>query len=143
MLSKKLIDNLKEKGWWFEDAAHDYANEIIKLGIQPASMIYDFYTHAEDGPTFNSQGKEIYQLGWFLLNANYEFDLKRTHKLLMLPDEFIPLDSFEGGHGLFYNRANGAVIGLSPGKDINDFKNGKLQYQWNDFNAFLEWYFNL
>lgn len=34
------------------------------------SEFYQFYLHAEGGATFYSRGKEIYQLGCFLINTN-------------------------------------------------------------------------
>ena len=62
---------------------------------------------------------------------------------LNLPEEYIPLDSFEGEGGFFYNRKTGEVLELELGQKLIDFQSGKLQPQWKDFNAFLEWYFEL
>lgn len=101
MLSQKVKEYLKSQGWWFADASEDYKNVLSKLGINQLSDIYDFYLHAEDGPAFYSRQKEIYQLGWFILNSDYDLDLKRTHDVLGLSDEYIPLDSFEGEYGFF------------------------------------------
>lgn len=143
MLSKNIVVHLKNKGWWFDDASEDYKKALEKLGVEPSSDISLFYSHAEDGPTFYSRKKEIYQLGWFLLNSNYEFDLKRCHEVLGLPKSFIPLDSFEGETGFFYNKETGEVVDLALGEKLQDFKNGRLKPQWKDFNLFLEWFFEL
>ncbi|MFP1787716.1 hypothetical protein [Lonsdalea quercina] len=143
MLSQKVKEYLKNQGWWFDDASEDYKNALSKLGINQSSDIYDFYIHAEDGPTFYSRQKEIYQLGWFILNSNYDLDLKRTHNALGLNDEYIPLDSFEGEYGFFYNKETGEVAELSLGKKLEDFKAATIHPQWKDFNAFIEWFFEL
>lgn len=39
------------------------------------SEFFQFYLHAEDGATFYSRGKEIYQLGCFLINTNLSHNL--------------------------------------------------------------------
>ncbi|WP_034918011.1 hypothetical protein [Erwinia sp. 9145] len=143
MLSQKVKEHLKNKGWWFDDASEDYKNALGKLDIDQSSDIYFFYIHAEDGPTFYSRQKEIYQLGWFILNSTYDLNLKRTNNVLGLNDEFIPLDSFEGENGFFYNKKTGEVAELSLGKELEDFKSGNIKPQWKDFNAFIEWFFEL
>ena len=62
---------------------------------------------------------------------------------LNLPKEYIPLDSFEGEGGFFYNRKTGEVLELELGQKLIDFQNGQLKPQWKDFNSFLEWFFEL
>jgi hypothetical protein len=68
-------------------------------------------------------------------------DLARTHNILKLPSEYIPLDSFEAGNGFFYNRNTMEVLHLELGKKINNYISGNLSPQWKDFNTFLEWFF--
>lgn len=143
MLSQKVKEYLKNQGWWFDEASVDYKSALSKLGIDPSSDIYEFYIHAEDGPTFYSRQKEIYQIGWFILNSDYDLDLKRTHITLGLKNEYIPLDSFEGEYGFFYNKKTGEVADLSLGKNLYDLKSENIHPQWKDFNAFLEWFFEL
>ncbi|RRZ88111.1 hypothetical protein [Erwinia sp. 198] len=143
MLSQKVKEYLKNQGWWFDEVSEEYKNALSKLGIKQSSDIYDFYIHAEDGPTFYSRQKEIYQLGWFILNSDYDLDLKRTHNVLGLSDEYIPLDSFEGGYGFFYNKKTGELAELSLGEKLEDFKAGTIHPQWKDFNSFIEWFFGL
>lgn len=143
MLSKSIKEYLKNQGWWFDDVSEDYKNALDNLGLIQSSDIYEFYSHAEDGPTFYSRQKEIYQLAWFILNSNYELDLKRSNEVLGLQEEYIPLDSFEGEKGFFYNKKTGQVMELSLGKELEGFKTGNINPQWNNFNDFIEWFFNI
>ena len=52
---------------------------------------------------------------------------------LKLPEEYIPLDSFEGEGGFFYNRLTGEVLELELGQKTIEFQKGKLLPQWKDF----------
>ncbi|WP_369012062.1 hypothetical protein SM114_12745 [Erwinia pyrifoliae] len=63
--------------------------------------------------------------------------------MLGLQDEYIPLDSFEGEKGFFYNKKTGQVIELSLGKELEDFQAGNINPQWDNFNDFIEWFFNI
>ncbi|MFJ3468102.1 hypothetical protein [Pseudomonas sp. NPDC090201] len=143
MISTKVVDYCKQQGWWFDDASADYEMELKRIGIDPLSDFGQFYLHAEDGPTFMSQGKEIYQICWFSKNTNFDLALKRTHETLGLPDNYIPLDSFEGESGFFYDKNSGHVVELSLGSAITNFLNGRLSPQWRNFNDFLEFYFKV
>ena len=143
MLSSKVVSFCKAEGWWFDDASPDYEVELQKLGVDISSDFAEFYLHVEDGPTFIQNGKEIYQVCWFSKNSNYELSLKRAHETLNLPKEYLPLDSFEGESGYFYNKITGEVVELSLGQDLIDFTQGKLKPQWSNFSKFLETYFNL
>lgn len=55
-----------------------------------------------------------------------------------MPKQYIPLDSFEGEEGFFYNIKTGEIISFKLGEELSN-----LQPQWNNFNEFLEWYFEL
>ncbi|MEI8574484.1 hypothetical protein U737_22370 [Methylomonas sp. LW13] len=141
MLSNKVINYFKANGWWYEDIAEEYSLALIELDIDLDSEFAEFYLHVEDGPTFSRKYGEIYQICWFVTNSSYDICLQRTHNALGLPMEYIPLDSFEGGGGFFYNRNTREVLYLELGKKIEDFLVGKLMPQWKDFNDFLEWFF--
>lgn len=143
MLTKKLIDYCKEQGWWYDDASAEYALELERLGVDAASAFGQFCLHVEDGPTFIQRGKELYQVCWFAKNTNYALAMKHCHEALGLPLEYLPLDSFEGGSGYFYNRATGQVLALSLGRELLDFKEGRLTPQWPTFTDFLVHYFAL
>lgn len=143
MLSQKVKEYLTNQGWWFDDASEDYKSALSKLGLNQSSEMFEFYVHAEDGPTFYSREKEIYQLGWFILNSDYDLDLKRTHNSLGLSEEYFPLDSFDDEYDFFYNKETGEVAELSLGDKLEDFKSGSSQPRWKDYNAFIEWFFEL
>lgn len=66
-----------------------------------------------------------------------------TREILGVPDSYIPLDSFSGGWGYFYNKETGEVLGLGLGGDLKKFKDGGLRSQWGDFNKFIEWFFGI
>ena len=143
MLSNKVKVFCRQKGWWYDDASPDYEEELIKLGIDIGSDCAEFYLHAEDGPTFSSGGHELYQLAWFSKNTKFDLALKRTHDTLGLSVDYIPLDSFEGQGGYFYNSRTGEVVETSLGARLEDFKAGRFDPQWSNFNSFIECYFNL
>ncbi|WP_256600691.1 MULTISPECIES: hypothetical protein [unclassified Pseudomonas] len=143
MISKKITDYCKLNGWWYDDVSVEYEVMLKKNGFDISSEFCQFYLHAEDGPTFISRGKEIYQVCWFLKNTNFDLALKRTHETLGLPLEFFPIDAFEGEYGFFYNRSSGEVVELSLGDSLSDFKIGRLRPQWSNFNEFLEDFFEL
>ncbi|POP43550.1 hypothetical protein CHU32_14300 [Superficieibacter electus] len=144
MLSERLIQFFKEKKWWFDDIEDNYKQALLNIGVDIESDFSIFYLHVEDNPTFMSRNREIYQICWFLLNTNdYMLGVKRTHETLKLPVNYIPLDNFAGDYGYFYNKDSGAVLCLGLGKEWHDFMNGILEPQWDDFNSFLEWFFEL
>lgn len=144
MLSNKLIKFFKSKGWWHDDYSPQYADIIRDLNISIDSCFGQFCLHVEDGPTFLSRGHELYNLCWFKIYSNdLDYAIESAVNILKLPNEYIPLDSFEAEGGFFYNRKTGEVLELELGQKLIDFQNGKLQPQWKDFNSFLEWFFEL
>lgn len=143
MLSNKVISYCRQQNWWFDDASESYRAELQKLGISESSEFGEFFLHAEDGPTFLSGGIEIYQVCWFSKNTNFQLALQRAHNTLSLGFEYIPLDSFEGEGGFFYNKETEEVVELSLGKNLADFKSGKLTPQWTKFSDFLEFFFKI
>jgi hypothetical protein len=124
MISNKIVDFCKQKGWWYDDASADYEAELKKVGIDVASDIGQFYLHAEDGPTFMSGGKEIYQLCWFIKNTNFDLALKRAHAVLEIPDEYIPLDSFEGECAFFTIRSPVRLLSFLSGSRCQTLRVG-------------------
>ncbi|GEQ86161.1 hypothetical protein ULMS_16690 [Patiriisocius marinistellae] len=143
MISNKIKTFCQSKGWWYEDYTEEYTNALKELKINLESDFAKFYLHVEDAPTFYSRQKKIYQICWFILNSDYQLDLNRTHDALKLPKSLIPLDSFEGGAGYFYDRENGSVIELELGEKLTNYQNGIIEVKWETFNSFLEWYFEL
>ena len=143
MLSEKIKTFCKEKGWWNDDYTQEYADALRKLNIDPTTDFATFFLHVEDSPTFYGRHQELYQICWFAINTNYELAITFAHDALELPNEYIPLDSFEGEGGFFYNRSTGAVLEIELGQKLIDFQKGELQPQWHDFNSFVEWFFEI
>ncbi|MCC8368195.1 hypothetical protein J8V57_18435 [Xenorhabdus sp. PB61.4] len=144
MLPYKVKKYFSDQGWWDDSIHPEYLNALIELNIDLQSDFAQFYLHAEDGPTFHNRHREIYQICWFIINSNYDLEIKFTHKLLRCSEEeYLPLDSFEGEYGFFYNRKTGEVLEIGLGQEMLDFYEGKFKPQWKDFNSFLEWYFGL
>lgn len=143
MLSDKVKRMSQSRGWWYNDITQEYIDALLSINIDLTSDFAQFYLHIEDNATFYSRKQEIYQICWFIINSDYQFDLKRTHESLKIPQEYIPLDSFEGGGGYFYNRKTGEVLFVSLGEELNLFLSGELEPQWKEFNAFIEWFFEL
>lgn len=143
MLSEKIKTFCKEKGWWDDDYTVEYADALRKLNIDLTTVFATFFLHVEDSPTFYGRHQELYQICWFAINTNYELAITFAHDALELPNEYIPLDSFEGEGGFFYNRSTGAVLEIELGQKLIDFQKGELQPQWHDFNSFVEWFFEI
>ncbi len=143
MLSEKIKTFCKEKGWWNDDYTQEYADALRKLKIDLTSDFATFFLHVEDSPTFYGRHQELYQICWFAINTNYELAITFAHDTLELPNEYIPLDSFEGEGGFFYNRSTGEVLEIELGQKLIDFQKGELQPQWPDFNSFVEWFFEI
>ncbi len=143
MLSEKIKTFCKEKGWWNDDYTQEYADVLRKLNIDLTTDFATFFLHVEDSPTFYGRHQELYQICWFAINTNYELAITFAHDALELPNEYIPLDSFEGEGGFFYNRSTGAVLEIELGQKLINFQKGELQPQWHDFNSFVEWFFEI
>ena len=142
MISLDRINKLKEKGWWYDTPSEEYISALRELGIDPNSAIGQFYIHAEDGPTFTSKGVVLYHICWFLLFSTYELDMLRSSDGLGLPKEFIPLDSFEGEVGFFYNKQTEEVFQFSLNRNRSTENSTQLTTlaKWDTFDLFLDWY---
>lgn len=138
-----LLDNvnkIKKNGWWYDTSSEEYISAIRDLDIDPNSTIGQFYSHAEDGPTFTSKGVVLYHIYWFLLFSTYELDILRASDGLGLPKEFIPLDSFEGEVGFFYNKQSEEVFQFSLNRSPENTMQLTTIAKWDTFNLFLDWY---
>jgi len=142
MLSNKLKDYLVNEGLYDETDVDEYEKVIHDLGIQLDTAFADFNLHT-NAVTFSGKKYDLYNICWFEINSFYSEQIENMHKALKLPFEYIPLDSFEGEGGFFYNRNTGEVAEIELGETLLDFLNGNLKPQWTDFNIFLEWYFDL
>ncbi|AXF25095.1 hypothetical protein CUJ89_19835 [Burkholderia pyrrocinia] len=143
MLSDKIISLCKDRGWWFNDVEASYRDAILGMGLDISSDFSQFYLHVEDGPTFTSKNGEIYQVCWFLNNSDYDGGLKVAREVLKVPDPYIPLDSFSGERGYFYNAEAGEVFDVGLGGSLEKFIDGDLKPRWSNFNEFIEWFFDI
>lgn len=143
MLSSQLERLFREKGWWHDDVPETYDRALQELGIDPASAFGTFCRRVEDAPTFVSRNKEMYQVCWFALNTNYALSIRSAHERLGLPEAYIPLDAFQGEGGYFYNRETEEVADVQLGESLRKLIAGEEKPRWSEFNAFLEWFFEL
>ena len=145
MLSEKIKLLFIQKGFipLTEEERQEYTNVLIDLNI-PLDSIFAEFNLATCGPTFSGRGNELYNVCWFkLYSDDLDYAIESARNILKIPDEYIPLDSFEAEGGFFYNRKTGEVLELELGQKLVDFQNGQLQPQWKDFNSFLECFFEL
>ena len=140
MISLDNVNKIKKNGWWYDTSSEEYISAIRDLDIDPNSTIGQFYSHAEDGPTFTSKGVVLYHICWFLLFSTYELDILRASDGLGLPKEFIPLDSFEGEVGFFYNKQSEEVFQFSLNRSPENTMQLTTIAKWDTFNLFLDWY---
>ncbi|MCA8098300.1 hypothetical protein [Burkholderia contaminans] len=143
MLSSKIISFCQSKNWWFDDVEPTYSAAILKMLGDISSDFSQFYLHVGDGPTFMSENGEIYQICWFLNNSDYIGRLKVAREVLKIPRPYIPLDSFSGERGYFYNMETGNVFDIGLGDDLERLTKGDLKARWADFNEFIEWFFGI
>ncbi len=145
MLSEKIKSLFSQKGYVSlnKEEKASYEKVLIDLGIPLGSSFAEFNLSTV-GPTFAERGYELYNVCWFkIYSTDLDYAIESAHDDLQLPDEYLPLDSFEAEEGFFYNRNTGEVLKLSIGQDLEDFQSGALRPQWKDFNSFLEWFFNV
>jgi len=142
MLSEKVKNYLIENGMYDDTEDETYQKVMSDLGINLETPFAQFNLYTND-ITFSGKYNDLYNVCWFAINSTYFEQIESMRSALNLPEEYIPLDSFEGEGGFFYNRKTGEVLELELGQKLIDFQSGKLQPQWKDFNAFLEWYFEL
>ncbi|WP_197706769.1 hypothetical protein [Burkholderia stabilis] len=143
MLTNKIISFCQGKKWWFDDVEPTYRDALLRMGFDISSDFSQFYLHVEDGPTFTSKNGEIYQICWFLNNSDYDGRLRMTREVLKVPEPYIPLDSFAGERGYFYNTETGEVFDIGLGDSLKKFMDGDLRSRWNSFNEFIEWFFDI
>ena len=142
MLSKAIINYLKENNFYLEEEEKNYTKALLDLGINLNSDLAYFCLHTKE-MSFKGRIGSIDNICWYLIYSTYAQRIESLQCFLGLPKEYIPLDSFETEGGFFYNRETGEVLELELGQKLIDFQNGKLQPQWQSFNSFLEWFFEL
>lgn len=142
MLSEKIKNYLIESEFYDGTEDETYQKVMSDLGIDLQTPFAQFHIYTNQ-VTFFGKRAELYNVCWFAINSIYYEQIESMRSIFKLPEEYIPLDSFEGEGGFFYNRNTGEVLELTLGKVYEDFQQGKLKPQWPDFNTFLEWFFDL
>jgi hypothetical protein len=142
MLSEKIKNYLIESEFYDGTEDETYQKAMSDLGIDLQTPFAQFHIYTNQ-VTFLGKRAELYNVCWFAINSTYYQQMESMRSIFKLPEEYIPLDSFEGEGGFFYNRNTGEVLELTLGKVYEDFQQGKLKPQWPDFNTFLEWFFDL
>ena len=142
MLSEKIKNYLIESEFYDGTEDETYQKAMSDLGIDLQTPFAQFHIYTNQ-VTFLGNRAELYNVCWFAINSTYYQQMESMRSIFKLPEEYIPLDSFEGEGGFFYNRNTGEVLELTLGKVYEDFQQGKLKPQWPDFNTFLEWFFDL
>lgn len=114
MLSNKVIDYLNKQGVYSEKEDKAYKKALIDLGIDLNSDFALFNLNTTE-ITFRGQCGEIYNVCWFKIYSNdLSYGIERQ-AVLGIPSEYLPLDSFEGEGGFFYNRNTGEVLEIELG----------------------------
>ena len=62
--------------------------------------------------------------------------MESMRSVFNLPEEYIPLDSFEGEGGFFYNRQTGEVLELTTWKGLQRLSAGKIKATMAQFQHF-------
>ncbi|EWH11436.1 hypothetical protein KLA_15605 [Cellulophaga geojensis KL-A] len=142
MLTDKIKKYLIENKYYDTTEDLDYQKALESLGININSSFAQFNL-GTNAMTFKGRIGNIYNVCWFYINSSYEKQIIAFQENFSIPKEYIPLDSFEGEGGFFYNRKTGEVIELELGEKLLNFQKGIIDTKWDSFNEFLEWYFEL
>lgn len=142
MLSEKIKKYLVENNLYdnTEDISYQKAMKSLKIDINSSFAEFNLNTNPI---TFSGRKGDLYNICWFYVNSSYENQINAFRENFHIPQEYLPLDSFEGGGGFFYNRKTEQVVELELGEKLENFYNGIIDTKWNSFNDFLEWYFNI
>lgn len=145
MLSKKIVNLFREREYiaLSESEKEEYSKVLMELGI-PLNSCFAEFNLLTIGPSFGERGYELYNVCWFkLYSMDLDYAIAMALNVLKLPEEYLPLSSFECESGFFYNRNTEEVVYIELGESLIALQNNKLKPQWKDFNAFLEWFFKV
>lgn len=142
MISERIIEFLKESGWYdtTEDKSYEQALSDLEIALNTDFAVFNLSTNAM---TFQGKTGSIYNVCWFYINSSYQEQIKAFQENFNLPKEYLPIDSFEAEGGYFYNKETGEVIELELGEKLTNFQKGIIDTKWDSFNDFLEWFFEL
>ncbi|BDR57690.1 hypothetical protein [Xylocopilactobacillus apicola] len=95
MLTEKVKNYLIEADLYDETDDTSYQKVIEELNIDASTAFADFNLNTNSA-TFSRQLYDIYNVCWFAINSTYFEQIEWMQSALKLPQEYIPLDSFEG-----------------------------------------------
>ena len=149
MLSQKVINQILEMGFYFQDEFDPIKNEIIltqeskewfnaNLGIThlDSALVY-FYSFAVGGCGVREEADCLSTLEQIIQNYQQPF---WGRKYPGIEKRYLQLSSIEGEYSYFYDKETDALYGVDW-KDMNDFMTGKLKPLFSTFYDFLEWYY--
>lgn len=147
MLTEKLVSYFKKKDIWYDDVSNEYKSVLDKLNIPETSSFYHFFMKVDDGATFYNRNFEIYHICWFMINSDdleiLMNNLWENRPNKKLPKNYIPFSPFEAEKVLLYDILTDNVYFSNEG-DIDNIIDGTVEKpDWNSFNEFLEWYFEI
>lgn len=100
MLSKAIINYLKENNFYLEKEEKNYTKALLDLGINLNSDLAYFCLHTTE-MSFKGRIGSIDNICWYLIYSTYAQRIESLQCFLGLPEEYIPLDSFETEGGFF------------------------------------------
>lgn len=144
MLSKKVINKMKEVEDYSENNVEENLKICQRLKLDVSSDICQYFSHIYQMPDMMGKNSyNLYNLVWFEKESAYMENRKNLLNYLELPTNFYALDSFEGEGGYFYNSVDGSVIYLELGNNLAEFHKGNIVESFKDFNSFLEWFYEV
>lgn len=141
MLTQSVKNYLIENELYEEDSSGE--SLLANLGIAPDSAFAEFYSHASEVTFMGSRDVEIDNIVWMIENSSYLDNRASLLSALKLPSTFFPMDAFGGDGGFFYNTVDQGVYEITLGDKLAKVIAGEVGPDWNDFNAFLIWYFDI
>ncbi|QPQ35191.1 hypothetical protein [Lysinibacillus sp. JNUCC-52] len=146
MLNDKVRKFLLNKGWLVTDDDKEYDSVISNLAIPYNSSFADFQRYTTECTFSTTKGPELINICWFSI---YSGDFKALTNSLWkkrpggnLPQNYIPFSNRSGDSILLYDKINQGIYYVNE-LEISELIKGKFNPQWDDFNEFLEWYFDI
>jgi hypothetical protein len=141
MLRKKIKNHLSEEDE--EKNSLKVKREILAIlkaeGIDENSSFAEFMSTYE-GEFYGEEGVMI-NVGIDLIDKEQSLTrhLQNTYNI---PTNYLPLFNLEVDDFLFYNKLNDSVTLVEAG-NLEPFLNGKIAPQWNSFEEFLLYFFDI
>jgi len=144
MLNKNIIAKMKEVGDYTEENVEENLNLCKRLGLELDSTICQYFSHIYQVADYMGRDSYVlWNLVWFEKEGGYKEHKESLLKYLEISLDLFPLDSFEGEGGFFYNPSDGSVIDIELGESLEQFNNGVVLKKFDNFNLFLEWFYEM